>query len=932
MPILDLKTDFSATGDGVTDDSAALFSALDYCGCNGTDLRVPKGTYLFSQAYTFKAGFRIVGSGEASIFKLKDASTITAGDALFAPLPGIGTTIENLVIDGNKAGNPLLSVNGFDVPVAVSGLSLRSVVIKNMPGSASNGTGLSVATTLQDLTFTEVRCESNDLYGILVTDGDDLTFDNCECTSNGSDGINVSGASRSSIIGGRYYNNVGDNIAIGLNTTGVTIFGSVATISGDTAVDSMSAVNDASVGTVQVGGVVYDSLDDPGSKFVIATGGVTDFNGRTGSIVPAASDYDAIQIDNTPAGTIAATNVQAALDELDTEKAPLASPTFTGTPAAPTPSRGDNDTSIATTEFVTRALPWANVMDYGATGLGVADDTAAIQSTVDAGTVVIFPPGIYKLSDAITLDSNHHIILGPDVRINQTVANKAVFKATLKDNIHIEMNGALLYGEGSWSSGWTGFSGHEDVGILLLGCTRTSVSDLRAKNFASAGVAVRGGNRIKIINPIIEGTHAYSTALSSGDNFQAGIYANHDQTYGTLTNFVATGIDISGTAQGFMGEMETGYAGECLNWYVSGIIHDIPGQHGVYHQGGGIRLDLAVNDVALSGVKIQSGAANQDIRGFHIDLVARGTGSQALEISTAGTGWTSSGVAKVAAVNCQRGVTLNAKIRNWHIDAVVETTSNHGCVLQGADLHDINLHLTAKDTGLFGLLVTATSSDGVRVWPKIRNPNTTNAASTDGIGIQSASAQVEFFDTDVVDANTQMTNGIYSTNAGATLKFRGSVKVTGAASYGVRFAGPVAEWPTEATLSGTTAAIHDTAMLNSTQPVVIEVQSTSATTVKAWARELDDESAYLARAEIVGKLSGSAERAGYVSTVIAYRDAGGAATIEGSADTDVSVASASFAGAYAWAVSGNYLRLNVNSGGAATYDWIVRVTAIKVSG
>lgn len=37
-------------------------------------------------------------------------------------------------------------------------------------------------------------------------------------------------------------------------------------------------------------------------------------------------------------------------------KAPLASPTFTGDPKAPTPTAGDNDTSIATTAFVSTAL------------------------------------------------------------------------------------------------------------------------------------------------------------------------------------------------------------------------------------------------------------------------------------------------------------------------------------------------------------------------------------------------------------------------------------------------------------------------------------------------------------------------------------------------------------------------------------------------
>lgn len=40
----------------------------------------------------------------------------------------------------------------------------------------------------------------------------------------------------------------------------------------------------------------------------------------------------------------------------DTSRAPLANPTFTGTPAAPTASAGTNTTQIATTAFVTTAV------------------------------------------------------------------------------------------------------------------------------------------------------------------------------------------------------------------------------------------------------------------------------------------------------------------------------------------------------------------------------------------------------------------------------------------------------------------------------------------------------------------------------------------------------------------------------------------------
>jgi len=70
----------------------------------------------------------------------------------------------------------------------------------------------------------------------------------------------------------------------------------------------------------------------------------------TGSLTAAA-------IVNVPSGGIAATNVQTALNELDTEKANLASPTFTGTPTLPTGTIGvtqavnNNTTALATTAF-----------------------------------------------------------------------------------------------------------------------------------------------------------------------------------------------------------------------------------------------------------------------------------------------------------------------------------------------------------------------------------------------------------------------------------------------------------------------------------------------------------------------------------------------------------------------------------------------------
>lgn len=67
------------------------------------------------------------------------------------------------------------------------------------------------------------------------------------------------------------------------------------------------------------------------------------------------------------------------VDAQDALKANVASPTFTGDPKAPTPAAGDNDTSIATTAFVTAAL---------ATGGGSGPSPATVSPLMDGVAAV----------------------------------------------------------------------------------------------------------------------------------------------------------------------------------------------------------------------------------------------------------------------------------------------------------------------------------------------------------------------------------------------------------------------------------------------------------------------------------------------------------------------------------------------------------------
>jgi hypothetical protein len=78
--------------------------------------------------------------------------------------------------------------------------------------------------------------------------------------------------------------------------------------------------------------------------------------GRTGAVTLTKSDVGLANVDNTSdVNKPVSSATQTALNL----KADLASPVLTGNPTAPTPTAGDNDTSVATTAFVTGAVATA---------------------------------------------------------------------------------------------------------------------------------------------------------------------------------------------------------------------------------------------------------------------------------------------------------------------------------------------------------------------------------------------------------------------------------------------------------------------------------------------------------------------------------------------------------------------------------------------
>lgn len=109
-------------------------------------------------------------------------------------------------------------------------------------------------------------------------------------------------------------------------------------------------------------GVCRDASGNLTTSGCVGTG-VTSWNTRTGAVLPASGDYAVADV---------------------TGAAPLASPTFTGTPAAPTAAPGTSTTQLATTNFV--ATSFAPLASPTFTGIPLAPTAAVDTSTTQIAT------------------------------------------------------------------------------------------------------------------------------------------------------------------------------------------------------------------------------------------------------------------------------------------------------------------------------------------------------------------------------------------------------------------------------------------------------------------------------------------------------------------------------------------------------------------
>jgi hypothetical protein len=186
-------------------------------------------------------------------------------------------------------------------------------------------------------------------------------------------------------------------------------------------------------------------------------------------------------------------------------KANIASPTFTGTPAAPTASAGTNTTQLATTAFVSTAV--ANLVDSAPTTLDTLNELAAALGDDANFSTTVTNSIATKLANVVedttpqlggTLDANGNSI---DMGTNTITDTKV----------------------GQWDTAY-GWGDHASAGYLT---SETSHADVVVDgDFGSQGLMKRGVSAGSY-SIITDNSSNWNTAYGWGDHASAGYLTAH---------------------------------------------------------------------------------------------------------------------------------------------------------------------------------------------------------------------------------------------------------------------------------------------------------------------------------------------------------------------------------------------------------------------
>ncbi len=236
--------------------------------------------------------------------------------------------------------------------------------------------------------------------------------------------------------------------------------------------------------------------------------------------------------------------------------APLASPTFTGTPLAPTAANGTNTTQLATTAFV-QAAAFASVLP---------------SQTGNAGKFVTTDGTTASWADAVTLTgtqtlTNKTIALGS----NTVSGTFAEFNAACTDAdfaFAFPSGTAMLFAQTAAPTGWTKSTTHNDKALRVVSGTASSGGSVAfATAFASktpagtiSGTVTVGATTLSTAEMPAH-THTTTSSEAGGGSGNINSTASTDGT-------VTSGSTGGGGSHTHTGSMSATFSGTAINFAV----------------------------------------------------------------------------------------------------------------------------------------------------------------------------------------------------------------------------------------------------------------------------------------------------------------------------------------------------------------------------
>ena len=461
--------DYGATGNGSTDDTTTIQTAINAANTNGGIVFAPPGTYLFSSSISLlSANVSLIGAGVGA--------TVFTTNA---------TNIDGIII-GNTQVTPYSQLNNIvlrDFTIDLPSASTKSCI--NATGMGEGGEIKNVKAQqgkygflLEDIdrcVFTNLEAVNFNTAGIVCRQGYNntwgtVTFLNCHSVINTAsttclifDNDTVTQLSpnkfdRVSFINCHFYANPGTSASLGVkHSVGATAMKFLNCLwentlkhvdiesEVDAAWDGCSFIN-VNFGTTPTTDTWYLNAFCQVSIYDCNVQQSTNlFNGVSGSprVGLWGISKNGGNIANVFAGSfgakfgtdtlLAGDNILALglnnqqMSYVFTHNLQLGVSASTLTSGSGAPSGGSDGDYYFRTDtpgtanqriYVKSAGSWIsltnfyfNVKDYGATGNGSTDDTTAIKAAITAlnvvgGGILFFPPGNYAISDVLTIGSN----------------------------------------------------------------------------------------------------------------------------------------------------------------------------------------------------------------------------------------------------------------------------------------------------------------------------------------------------------------------------------------------------------------------------------------------------------------------------------------------------------------------------------------------